>query len=48
MEERVKNLEAERHKLQEKWVRVSARQKVEERNKSKVKDKEQLIEKIQS
>eukprot|EP00347_Sterkiella_histriomuscorum_P017254 403350100 len=47
LEDKVKNLETEKLKLSEKWIRLSARQRVEDKNKSRVREKEVKIEKIE-
>lgn len=40
MEAKLKILEQEKAKLSEKWIRLSARMKVEDKNRNKVKDNE--------
>jgi len=42
----VKQLEIEKQKLNEKWLKLSARQKIEERNKSKNREKEVKIDSL--
>ncbi len=47
IEQKLRQIETEKTKISEKWVRLSARTKVDERTRSKTKIKEELFLKLQ-